>query len=285
MAPAMRHVNPGARSRHLQWDFSLNRPLPPYEPATQEQAPHSAAHSSVSECATTDETRSGTSSRWTEQQSSVLIGSWKENLAHVESARNAEAWHKILAEVNKAGAKKSVKQCRDKLRNLKMQYTKAKQHNKGTGNSPMYSPHYDELDEVLGTRAVITMPGVLQAGTPASECSTPGPQLDDRQHVSESEEEDVPLAAVAGRGLPRIQQLPMKPLKGNGGSEEEEGVSPLQQRLLAMQERQMEMFAAAERRTEDLLLRLETEQRKAEQEARARDHEFLLKVAELFSKK
>ena len=68
-------------------------------------------------------------------------------------------------------------------------------------------------------------------------------------------------------------------------SEEEEGVSPLQQRLLAMQERQMEMFAAAERRTEDLLLRLETEQRKAEQEARARDHEFLLKVAELFSKK
>ena len=99
--------------------------------------------------------------------------------------------------MNKAGAKKSVKQCRDKLRNLKMQYTKAKQHHKGTGNCPMYSPHYDELDEVLGTRAVITMPGVLQAGTPASECSTPGPQLDDRQHVSESEKEDVTLAAVA----------------------------------------------------------------------------------------
>ena len=47
MAPAIRHVNPGARSRHLQWDFSLKRPLPPYGPATQEQAPHSATHSSV----------------------------------------------------------------------------------------------------------------------------------------------------------------------------------------------------------------------------------------------
>ena len=103
MAPAMRHVNPGARSRHLQWDFSLNRPLPPYEPATQEQAPHSAAHSSVSECATTDETRSGTSSRWTEQKSSVLISLWKEHLAHVESARNAEAWHKILAAQSEKG--------------------------------------------------------------------------------------------------------------------------------------------------------------------------------------
>ena len=137
MAPAMLHVNPGAWSSHPQWDFSLNRPLPPYEPATQEQAPHSAAHSSVSECATTDETRKGTSSRWTEQRTSVLIGSWNDNLAHVESARNAEAWQKILAEVNEAGAKKSMKQCRHKLRNLKMQYTKAKQHNKGTGNSPI----------------------------------------------------------------------------------------------------------------------------------------------------
>ena len=214
-------------------------------------------------------------------------------MAHVESARNAEAWQKILAEVNKAGAKKRVKQCRDKLRNLKMQYTKAKQHNKGTGNSPMYSPHYDELDEVFGTRAVITMPGVLQAGTPASECSTPGPQLDDRQHVSELKEEDVPLAAVARKRTAANpaaadeatkRKRPRKSRK-RVSEGEEEGVSPLQQRLLAMQERQMEMFAAAERRTEDLLLRLETEQRKAEQEARARDHEFLLKVAELFSKK
>ena len=182
--------------------------------------------------------------------------------------------HAILAEVNKAGAKKSVKQCRDKLRNLKMHYTKAKQHNKGTGNSPMYSPHYDELDEVLGTRAVITMPGVLQAGTPASDFSTPGPQLDDRQHVSESEEEDVPLAAVARKRTaanPAAAADEATKRKRTRKTrkrvcEEYEGVSPLQ-RLLEMQERQMEMFASVERRNEDLLVRLETEQRKAEQEA------------------
>ena len=190
--------------------------------------------------------------------------------------------HAILAEVNKAGAKKSVKQYRDKLRNLKMQYTKAKQHNKGTGNSPMYSPHYDELDEVLGTRAVITMPGVLQAGTPASECSTPGPQLDDRQHVSESEEEDVPLAEVARKrtaanpaaAADKATKRKRTRKTRKRVCEEDEGVSPLQ-RLLEMLERQMEMFASVERRNEDLLVRLETEQRKAEQEAWTRDHEFL----------
>ena len=46
-----------------------------------------------------------------------------------------------------------------------------------------------------------------------------------------------------------------------------------------MQERQLDMFASAERRTEELLLRLEMEQRKADQEAslRTRDREFLFK--------
>ena len=155
----------------------------------------------------------------------------------------------------------------------------------------MYSPHYDKLDEVLGTRAVITMPSTLHAGTPASECWTPGPQLDDGPHVSESEEEDMPLAAVARKRTAANSTAADEATKKKRTrktrkrvSEEDEGVSPLQQRLLEMQERQMEVFAAAERRTEDLL-RLETEQRKAEEEARARDHEFLLKVAELFSKK
>ena len=76
-------------------------------------------------------------------------------------AHKSEAWQKILAEVNQAGATKNgMKQCRDKpVCNLEMQYTEANQHNKGTGNCPVHSLHYDELDEVLGTRAVITMPG------------------------------------------------------------------------------------------------------------------------------
>ena len=54
-----------------------------------------------------------------------------------------------------------------------------------------------------------------------------------------------------------------------------------------MQERQLDMFASAERRTEELLLRLEMEQRKADQEAslRTRDRELLFKIVELFSKK
>ena len=162
-------------------------------------------------------------------------------------AHKSEAWQKILAVVNEACAKTSMKQCRDKLCNLKMQYTKANQHNKGTGNCPLYSLHYDELDEVLGTRAVTTMPGALQAGSPASAVFDAG------QHVSESEEGDVPLAAVARIAAnPTAADEATKKKRARKRRkkvcEEDEGVSPLQ-RLLEMQERQMEMFASAERRT------------------------------------
>ena len=319
VAPALLYFCPGSWNNPPQWSSARCLSVPPCERATQEQAADSAAHSSTLEAATADE-RCGTSARWTDQQTSVLIALWKENLAHVESARNAEAWQKILAEVNKAGPKKSMKQCRDKLRNLKMQYKNVKQaQGKEADNGPVKIPrHYDELDEVLGTRAVIAVPGVLQADSPTSKCLPPGPHQDDGQHVSEPEEEatsfpgpsisrpplerkepgnevkeeDVPLAAG---GRKRTAATPIAADEAGKKkcarktrkrvTEEDEGISPLQQRLLELQERQMEMFAAAQRRTEDLLLRLETEQRRAEREARARDHDFLLKLAELFSKK
>ena len=38
MAPTMLHVNPCAWKNHPQWDSARNRSMPPYEPATQEQA-------------------------------------------------------------------------------------------------------------------------------------------------------------------------------------------------------------------------------------------------------
>ena len=112
----------------------------------------------------------------------------------------------------------------------------------------MYSLHYDELDEVLGIKAVTTMPGALQAGSPASECSTPGSTSVNRKR------ETCRWQQWLEERLPRVQQLQMIEATKNTtrkrvSEQEEEGVSPLQQRLLEMQERQMEMFASAERRT------------------------------------
>ena len=258
-----------------------------YENATQSRRRASTSTEPAADEGTEQNTR------WTEQQTSILITSWKENFERIQRARNAEAWQRIMDDVNKASGRKSVKQCRDKLRNLKSQYSKAKQHNKGAGNSPaMWNRHYDELDEVLGTRPVIVMPSVLQAGSLTPESTSSSSRQDDGQDSDSKDELDVALLGrkrTTERDTPA--QAPSHPKRKRARqtrrrvAEDDERVSSFQQQLLDMQKRQLEMFASAERRTEELLLRLETEQRKADQEARARDQEFLLRIVELFSKK
>ena len=44
------------------------------------------------------------------------------------------AWNKIVAAVNKAGTEKTLKQCKDKLRNLKQAYKDAKTNNSKTAH-------------------------------------------------------------------------------------------------------------------------------------------------------
>ena len=57
--------------------------------------------------------------KWGEGQTSVLVREWKERIGEVESARATETWNKIVEEVNKSDDPKTVKQCKDKIRNLK----------------------------------------------------------------------------------------------------------------------------------------------------------------------
>ena len=57
-----------------------------------------------------------------------------------------------------------MKQCKDKLRNLKDAYKIACDSNKQTGAEPKFSPYYEIFDEVYGTRDVINMPNLLDSG-------------------------------------------------------------------------------------------------------------------------
>lgn len=104
------------------------------------------------------------STKWGEAQTSVLVSEWKERIEEVESARATETWHKIVEAVNEAGSRKTAKQCKDKLWNLKKAYKDAKTNNNGTGSPSQTNPYSDSFDEVLSTRAVVTMPGIIQSG-------------------------------------------------------------------------------------------------------------------------
>ena len=50
---------------------------------------------------------------------------------------------------------KTLKQLKDKIRKFKDAYKAACDKNKNIGTLPMYSPYFEDFDEILGTRDVI----------------------------------------------------------------------------------------------------------------------------------
>ena len=47
---------------------------------------------------------------------------------------------------------------------MKDAYKSAKDNNKLTGASPIYSPFYDDFDEILSCRDVVNMPNISEVG-------------------------------------------------------------------------------------------------------------------------
>ena len=72
--------------------------------------------------------------KWSDQQTSVLVEEWKERLDGAESRKSLEARQKIVQAVNKARPPKTMKQCKDKLQNLKQAYKDANGKNSQTGH-------------------------------------------------------------------------------------------------------------------------------------------------------
>ena len=83
--------------------------------------------------------------KWREEQSSVLVHEWKEQIEEVESSRAKETWRHILNAVNKVGSPKTIEQCKDKIRNLKQAYKETRGNNNLTGRSPKTSGYYDSI--------------------------------------------------------------------------------------------------------------------------------------------
>ena len=130
--------------------------------------PNSSAPSTANNTCDTNDAKSA-AAKWGEGQFSVLVSEWKDRIKEVESARATETWNKIVEEVNKSGDPKTVKQRKDKIRNLKKKY---KANNNKTGRPPQTSSSYDSFDEVVATQAVVTMSEVIQSGQVRSDDSS-----------------------------------------------------------------------------------------------------------------
>ena len=73
--------------------------------------PERAPTSSLFNPSTNQTICANSSTKWREEQSSILVQEWKERIEEVESSRATETWRQILDVVNKAGIPKTVKHC------------------------------------------------------------------------------------------------------------------------------------------------------------------------------
>ena len=88
---------------------------------------------------------------WTDKQTEVLVNLWRENAWHLRSTRNLKIWQDITVKLNRQGhgSYKTCKQCKDKIKNLKDSYKRAKSVNSKPGAVQEYPPYYDIFDVVL----------------------------------------------------------------------------------------------------------------------------------------
>ena len=115
-------------------------------------------------------------SSWSDSELSALISIWGE--AGIQQQLDGAKWNRsiferIAKELQEAGFRtRDWKQCKAKLKNIKQDYKKIKDHNSVTGNGRQTSKFFERLDCILGHRPSSVPAVVLQAGTTALECQT-----------------------------------------------------------------------------------------------------------------
>ena len=220
-----------------------------------------------------------TSTKWGEAQTSVLVNEWKERIDDVESARATETWHRIVQNVNKVGTQELIKQCKDKIRNLKKSYKEAKANNNKTGQPHQTSPYYDSFHEVLGTRAVVTMPGVIQCREAKSgdlsqdlsykfKSEESHKESDSEMNGSEGLESSPNAAAKKQPQRKKREEADQNKNAKKGRITTANAMIDLTEKLVDMQNTQFKMLETAQKRTEYLLIKLEADQRKLDEESR-----------------
>ena len=101
-------------------------------------------------------------------QTKPLVYWWKEYYNELETAKQHSLWANIKVEIDKLRSPMSMKQVKDKLRNLKDAYKQARDNNKQTGKSPIFCPFYEDFDEIFGARDTVNLPYAKEIGVVAS---------------------------------------------------------------------------------------------------------------------
>lgn len=280
----------------------------------QQQSSSSQPNHSSTETGKAKKTRE----TWPQNQALVLVTSWKANFDDLESHKAPEAWRMILAEVNKHGKQRTLKNLKDKIRNLKDSYKAAKKHNdESTGEAPKFSQFYEEFDEIYGCRDVVKMPHLLgamqqhqQPVESDEETISIGLNDDDifdsgagvRSSIYDENENEGQLLEtseiVQGQSSvqscdkpsaqPTLNVTPKQLKKSRTNTNKGKGKSkgkPFREELLELQREQIKVFESQSQKTEDFFKDMLKQQLEHEQKEKEMDRKLLLELGKIFSEK
>ena len=108
-------------------------------PRIHDNSSVSSARSSIS-LPSSDNSKKPDTNRLIKPQIDMLVSLCQENIRVSESIYSREISVKIKTAGNNLGPVKTIKQCKDKMQNLKGIYKRAKESNKKTGVAPSFPP-------------------------------------------------------------------------------------------------------------------------------------------------
>ena len=96
-----------------------------------------------------------THEKWSTKETQVFVSVWKGNFVELQFYKAPDVWREISTKIYEVGNGKSVKQCKQKLRNMKALFYDAKLNNGKTGNEPNFPLFYEDFESILGCRDAV----------------------------------------------------------------------------------------------------------------------------------
>lgn len=109
---------------------------------------------------------------WSQEETELLIAVWsEEKIQHDlgESLRNEKVYRELSGRLAKVGVSRSAKQCREKIKKLKLEYRKIKKNSDGSGDKGKTFRWYDAMDTIM-SESPVTTEDTEQSATMIPEC-------------------------------------------------------------------------------------------------------------------
>ncbi|VDI33220.1 uncharacterized protein [Mytilus edulis] len=243
---------------------------------------------------------------WTFAETGALISLWQQD--HIQKmfnsmCRKKPIWEDISKQLKIKGIDRTGKQCEVRIHTMTTKYRKIVKANKESGASPKFCPFFEQLDEVLGTKASTAPPCLIDSGI---KTSVPEMVDDNNNEVpcemnagsvtvvdKNDNETDCQKTEISPEKNTTTQAQDDKgntvsnPRSNNDDrkSRKRSNTEDLMTSFLEMQQKSEERFFEFEKKRMEMEAKEEENRQKREEEQEKKQQDFLLELAKIFAAK